>query len=283
MTRRIPSDRFQEMIDAATAVFIEQGYRRTQMADVAAAHGRREGHALPLRREQGGALRPRRALRRRAAPVRHTRRASPAHSPAGSDARRSGAPPSRPGRAAFARRRALSLAGRRCARGARGDPARALRRARAQPRRHQASRPLRRDYPELAALWFSAGREAGSRASHAVTSKIAPRRGRFAASPIRRSPRASCWRRSSSGPSIGTGIRIRRPWTRRSRRRPSCASSCARSRRSEDRGRPRTTDASTSTGCGSLRPTCCSSSTSGWSSTRRRSSTSATPSSPSPS
>ena len=31
-------------VEAATAVFLEQGYRRTQMADVADAHGRRQGH-----------------------------------------------------------------------------------------------------------------------------------------------------------------------------------------------------------------------------------------------
>jgi AcrR family transcriptional regulator len=36
MPRAIPEDRFQALIDAATAVFLEQGYRRTQVADVAA-------------------------------------------------------------------------------------------------------------------------------------------------------------------------------------------------------------------------------------------------------
>ena len=36
MPRAIPEDRFQDLLDAATAVFLEQGYRRTQVADVAA-------------------------------------------------------------------------------------------------------------------------------------------------------------------------------------------------------------------------------------------------------
>lgn len=36
MARAIPDDRFQVLVEAATAVFLEQGYRRTQVADVAA-------------------------------------------------------------------------------------------------------------------------------------------------------------------------------------------------------------------------------------------------------
>src|SRR5688572_23883906 len=43
MARRIPEDRFDQLIDTATAVFIEQGYRRTQMADVADAMGVAKG------------------------------------------------------------------------------------------------------------------------------------------------------------------------------------------------------------------------------------------------
>jgi AcrR family transcriptional regulator len=43
MARRAPPDRFQEMIDAATRVFIAQGYRRTQMVDVASAMGIAKG------------------------------------------------------------------------------------------------------------------------------------------------------------------------------------------------------------------------------------------------
>src|SRR5262249_15767048 len=37
MARRTPLDRLDQVVDVATAVFIERGYRRTQMADVAAA------------------------------------------------------------------------------------------------------------------------------------------------------------------------------------------------------------------------------------------------------
>jgi AcrR family transcriptional regulator len=37
MARQMPAQRFQDLVDAATTVFIAQGYRRTQMADVAKA------------------------------------------------------------------------------------------------------------------------------------------------------------------------------------------------------------------------------------------------------
>lgn len=43
MARTIPEDRFEELIQAATAVFLEQGYRRTQVADVAARMGLSKG------------------------------------------------------------------------------------------------------------------------------------------------------------------------------------------------------------------------------------------------
>jgi AcrR family transcriptional regulator len=43
MARPIPADRFDQLIDCATQVFIAQGYRRTQMADVAAAMGVAKG------------------------------------------------------------------------------------------------------------------------------------------------------------------------------------------------------------------------------------------------
>jgi AcrR family transcriptional regulator len=43
MTRRIPPDRLEHLVDCATTVFIDQGYRRTQMADVAAAMGVAKG------------------------------------------------------------------------------------------------------------------------------------------------------------------------------------------------------------------------------------------------
>jgi AcrR family transcriptional regulator len=43
MARPIPEDRFQALVEAATAVFLEQGYRRTQIADVAARMGLAKG------------------------------------------------------------------------------------------------------------------------------------------------------------------------------------------------------------------------------------------------
>jgi AcrR family transcriptional regulator len=43
MSRTAPPDRFEQVIDAATRVFIELGYRRTQMEDVAKAAGLAKG------------------------------------------------------------------------------------------------------------------------------------------------------------------------------------------------------------------------------------------------
>jgi AcrR family transcriptional regulator len=43
MPRRVPEDRFDELLRAATEVFVEQGYRRTQMADVAERLGVAKG------------------------------------------------------------------------------------------------------------------------------------------------------------------------------------------------------------------------------------------------
>jgi AcrR family transcriptional regulator len=43
MARRVPDDRFDELIQAASGVFLEQGYRRTQMADVSARLGIAKG------------------------------------------------------------------------------------------------------------------------------------------------------------------------------------------------------------------------------------------------
>jgi AcrR family transcriptional regulator len=43
MVRTIPHHRFNELVEAATQVFITQGYRRTQMADVAKAMGLAKG------------------------------------------------------------------------------------------------------------------------------------------------------------------------------------------------------------------------------------------------
>lgn len=43
MARRIPEDRFDELVRAATRVFIEHGYRLTQMSDIAEAVGVAKG------------------------------------------------------------------------------------------------------------------------------------------------------------------------------------------------------------------------------------------------
>src|SRR5512144_674110 len=43
MARTIPPDRFQQLVDCATRVFIERGYAHTQMADVAEAMGVAKG------------------------------------------------------------------------------------------------------------------------------------------------------------------------------------------------------------------------------------------------
>lgn len=43
MPRSIPSERLQQLIEVATEIFIAQGYRRTQMADVAGALGVAKG------------------------------------------------------------------------------------------------------------------------------------------------------------------------------------------------------------------------------------------------
>ncbi len=43
MARKVPADRIEKLIDCAADVFIEQGYRRTQMDDVAAALGVAKG------------------------------------------------------------------------------------------------------------------------------------------------------------------------------------------------------------------------------------------------
>jgi AcrR family transcriptional regulator len=43
MSRRIPDNRLRDVVDCAAAVFIEQGYDRTQMADIARAAGIAKG------------------------------------------------------------------------------------------------------------------------------------------------------------------------------------------------------------------------------------------------
>lgn len=43
MPRRIPENRLKDLLECATRVFIDQGYRRAQMADVASALGVAKG------------------------------------------------------------------------------------------------------------------------------------------------------------------------------------------------------------------------------------------------
>src|SRR5258707_804572 len=43
MARKTPPDRLSQLVECATRVFIEQGYRRTQMADIAEALGVAKG------------------------------------------------------------------------------------------------------------------------------------------------------------------------------------------------------------------------------------------------
>ena len=43
MPRAIPESRLQDLLECATRVFLEQGYRRTQITDVAAALGVAKG------------------------------------------------------------------------------------------------------------------------------------------------------------------------------------------------------------------------------------------------
>ena len=81
MARRIPADRLEQLVDCATTVFIDQGYRHTQMADVAEALGLAKG-TLYLYVESKEALfdlvcryadTPRPFVRRPALPVRTPR------------------------------------------------------------------------------------------------------------------------------------------------------------------------------------------------------------------
>ena len=52
MARETPPDRIAELVRCAAQVFIAQGYRRTQMADIAAALGRGGGMKRVERRHE---------------------------------------------------------------------------------------------------------------------------------------------------------------------------------------------------------------------------------------
>jgi AcrR family transcriptional regulator len=157
MPRRPPPDRLARLIDCATQVFIGLGYRRTQMADVAAALGVAKG-TLYLTVESKEALFD--------LVVRHADAEQPAHVPA------LPVPTPRPGSTLGAVRQRLGeeVVGPLLAAALRAAPPR---QARAEltgvvrelyalmSRQRTAIKLIDRcahDYPELAALWFRAGR-----------------------------------------------------------------------------------------------------------------------------
>jgi AcrR family transcriptional regulator len=159
MARRIPDGRFEELADCAARVFIENGYRRTQMADVAQALGVAKG-TLYLYVESKEALFDL-ALHYADAPERVTK---PAQLPI---------PTPSPGEtAAYVRRRLtetqkLPLLEAALNRKRASDPARELgeiilemyRVVAAHRRGIKLLDRSAADHPELAAIWFEGGRE----------------------------------------------------------------------------------------------------------------------------
>ena len=227
MARSIPEDRFQDLIDAATAVFLEQGYRRTQVADVAARMGLAKGSVYTY-------VESKEALFDYV--LRHADHSDRIDLP---ETLPVGTPP--PGatlemvqkrlveesRAPLPDRSALPRAGRRRARGAGGGPGRALRRARlATAPRSSSSTAARPTTPSSRRSGTARAARARSRSSLA-TSTTAPAADGSGASRTAPSRRGSCSRPSSSGPCTDTGTRRRRPSTRTRRGAPSSPSSPA--------------------------------------------------------
>jgi AcrR family transcriptional regulator len=155
-----PAARFQDLVDHATAVFIAQGYRRTQIADIAEAMGVAKG-TVYLYVESKAALfdlvlRAADAPRPLAAPAALPVRTPPPAAPLRYvRARLAEAKPTAPILAAAAQRRVLDVATEldRLLRGLYGSMA-----------AHRTGITLldrcAADYPELARLWFTQGREA---------------------------------------------------------------------------------------------------------------------------
>ena len=203
------------------------GLRRTQMADVADGARRREGHALPLRREQGGALRPRRPLRRRAASVRDAADAAGPHAEAGRDARvRPRAAGARSRRRRRSRRRSRGSASPTCAPSSRRSSASSTTRSPATGTASSSLDRSARDYPELAALWFEGGARRARRGCSRSTSTTGSRRRRAPPRPRRRRRRAARHRDArllGRPPPLGPAPAGR--GRGRGARRPSCASS----------------------------------------------------------
>jgi AcrR family transcriptional regulator len=158
MPRTTPPERFHDLVEAATGVFLEQGYRRTQMADVAARMGVAKG-TLYLYVESKEALFD--------AVIRHADRAERLELP-------ESIPLPTPARGATLEEVRKRVAGNRL-------PllAAALTRQRVPPIREELAAIVRelygvlarhrvaiklldrcaRDHPELAAVWYAAGRE----------------------------------------------------------------------------------------------------------------------------
>ena len=158
MPRQVPVDRFEALIQAATAVFLEQGFRRTQMSDVAERLGTAKG-TVYLYVESKEALFLQVLL--------HADRAAKIALP-----EKLPVPSPRPGEV-------LKLAGRRlAAQAVLPSIAAALAKRSVRDLRAEVERIVRelfrllagnrvgiklldrcsQDYPELAALWFGAGR-----------------------------------------------------------------------------------------------------------------------------
>jgi AcrR family transcriptional regulator len=157
--RSIPDDRFEALLEAATAVFLEQGYRRTQMADVAARMGLAKGSVYTY-------VESKEALFDLA--LRHADRAEPVELP---DALPVATPSSavtlRMLRERLAEEARLPLLAAALARARVADVRAELEGVLGELydllARHRTAIKLidrcAHDYPELAKLWFSAGRE----------------------------------------------------------------------------------------------------------------------------
>lgn len=158
MARQIPEDRLPQLLDAATRVFVEQGYRRTQMADVAAEMGVAKG-TLYLYVESKEALfdlvcryadQPPRSASEVAFPVRSPKAGATLRYVRDELRRHQGVPALV---AALGRRRTADVAGEVAAIvGELYDQLAANR------RRIKLIDTSARDYPELAKLWFEGAR-----------------------------------------------------------------------------------------------------------------------------
>jgi len=154
-----PEDRFHDLVEAATAVFLEQGYRRTQMADVAVRMGVAKGtlylyveskealfHAVVRHADRGGRIELPEAL-----PV-----PTPPSGATLEEVRKRLAESDLP--------RLAEALGRRRVRDVRAELEAIVRELYRLLARHRVGIKLldrcAHDHPELAAVWHGAGREA---------------------------------------------------------------------------------------------------------------------------